>query len=120
MIRAWFKEHLVDGLDRGDNWLSCMRRKDGHLRPLCGPMMGRETHQEERRLRSPRWMGGARLSYGPHDGKRECAREERRLWSLCWMGGNVQRQLFVIHAKEERTKTSVVVEINTSTYAAQT
>jgi len=64
---------LVDGLDRGDNWLSCMRRKDGHLRPLCGPMMGRETHQEERRLRSPWWMGGARLSYGPHDGKGECA-----------------------------------------------
>jgi hypothetical protein len=30
--RAWFKDHLVDGLDRGDNWLSCMRRKEGHLR----------------------------------------------------------------------------------------
>ncbi|CAK9203506.1 unnamed protein product [Sphagnum troendelagicum] len=95
-----------------------MRRKDGYLRPLCGPMMGRETHQKERRLRSAWWMGGARLSYGPHDGKSECAREERRLWS--WMGGSVQQQLFVIHAKEERTKTSVVVEINTSTYAAQT
>jgi hypothetical protein len=30
--RAWFKDHFVDGLDRGDNWLSCMQRKDGHLR----------------------------------------------------------------------------------------
>ncbi len=65
-------------------------------------------------------MGGAQLSYGPHDGKRECAHEERRLRSLCWMGGSVRRQLFVVHAKEGRTKTSVVVEINTSTYAAQT
>jgi len=81
--------------------------------------MGRDTHHEERRLRSPWWMGGAQLSYGPHDGKR-CAHEERRLRSLCWMGGCVRRQLFVVHAKEGRTKTSVVVEINTSTYAAQT
>lgn len=114
------QEHLVDGLDRGDNWLSCMRRKDGHPRPLCGSMMGRDTHHEERRLRSPWWMGGAQLSDGPHDGKRECALHERRLRSLCWMGGSVRRQLFVVHAKEGRTKTSVVVEINTSTYAAQT
>jgi hypothetical protein len=32
-------------------------------------------------------MGGARLSYGPHDGKRECAHEERRLRTPWWMGG---------------------------------
>ncbi len=83
-------------------------------------MMGRETHQEERRWRSPWLMGGARLSYGPHDGKRECTHEERRLRSLCWKGGSVLRQLFVIHTKEGWTKTSGVVEINTSTYAAQT
>jgi hypothetical protein len=63
-------------------------------------------------------MGGARLSYGPHDGKRECALHERRLRSLCWMGGSAPRQLFIIHAKEGWTKTSVVVEINTSTYAS--
>jgi hypothetical protein len=83
-------------------------RTDIYVCTLCGPMMGRETHHEERRLRSPWWMGGARLSYGPHDGKRECAHEERRLRSLCWMGGSAPRQLFVIHAKEGRTKTSVV------------
>jgi hypothetical protein len=72
-------------------------------------------------------MGGAQLSYGPHDGKRECAHEERRLRSLGWMGGSVRRQLFVVHAKEGRTKakegrtkTAVVIEINTSTYAART
>jgi hypothetical protein len=44
----------------------------------------------------------------------------RRLRSLCWKGGSVPRQLFVIHAKEGWTKTSGVVEINTSAYAAQT
>jgi hypothetical protein len=54
-------------------------------------------------------MGGAQLSYGPHDGKRECALHERRLRSLCWMGGRVRRQLFVVHAKEGLTKTSVDV-----------
>jgi hypothetical protein len=54
-------------------------------------------------------MGGAQLSYGPRDGKRECALHERRLRSLCWMGGSVRQQLFVVHAKEGRTKTSVDV-----------
>ncbi len=56
---------------------ACEERTDIYVRTLCGPMMGRETHHEERRLRSPWWMGRARLSYGPHDGKRECAHEER-------------------------------------------
>jgi hypothetical protein len=51
---------------------------------------------------------------------RDTHHEERRLRGLWWMGGSVRRQLFVVHAKEGRTKTSVVVEINTSTYAAQT
>jgi hypothetical protein len=82
--------------------------------------MGRDTHHEQRRLRSPWWISEAQLSYGPHDGKRECTLHERRLRSLCWMGGSVRRQLFVVHAKEGRIKTSVVVEINTSMYAAQT
>jgi hypothetical protein len=110
----------VDGLDRGDNWLSCMPRKDGHLHALCTSMMGRDTHHEECRLKNPWWMGGAQLSYGPHDGTRECGHEGSHLRSLCWRGGSVRRQLFAVHAKEGRRKTSVVVEINTSTYAAQT
>jgi hypothetical protein len=103
-------------------WIvAVMHAKKG--RTSTSPMrllMGRDTNHEERRLRSPWWMGGAHLSYGPHDGKRECAREERRLRSLCWRGGSVRRQLFVVHAKEGQTKTAVVIEINTSSYAART
>jgi len=64
-------------------------------------MMGRETHQEERRWWSPWLMGGARLSYGPHDGKRECAREERLLRSLCWKGGGVP-QTAVCNSRQGR------------------
>jgi hypothetical protein len=47
-------------------------------------------------------MGGAQLSYGPNDGKRECAHEERRLLSLCWMGGSV-RATAVCRSRQGRT-----------------
>jgi hypothetical protein len=64
-----------------------------------GPMMGRENAL----MKSAVWgLLGGWVEHGYP-------------MSLCWMGGSVLLQLFVIHAKEERTKTSVVVEINTST-----
>jgi hypothetical protein len=53
-------------------------------------------------------------------GRENALMKSARLRSLCWMGGSVRRQLFVVHAKEGQTKTAVVIEINTSSYAART
>jgi hypothetical protein len=65
---------------------ACMRRSKGRTSTstiYAAPWWeGGHIMHEERRLRSPWRMGGAQLSYGPHDGKRECAHEERRLRSL--------------------------------------
>jgi hypothetical protein len=83
-------------------------------------MMGRDTHHEERRLRSPWWWVEHSYPMGPMMGR------ENALFMSAVYGvfvGWVEvcgDSCFVVHAKEGRTKTSVVLEINTSTYAAQT
>jgi hypothetical protein len=57
---------------------------------------------------------------GPMMGRENALMKSAVYGVFCWMGGSVRQQLFVVHANEGQTKTAVVIEINTSKYAART